>query len=678
MRGLLLKRPNPLAFPGGSPGFDPSHLAALGCKMSIVNFGAAAVNLVNGQSSATANVPPNPVMDGVVGPALNFPGANPNGIRFATGGTGTQDTVITYAAIVRVSPNGVGSNALMTNSTDSSNGSTFALANSSNIQINFNGSASPQFGGFNLLAGQPYFIALSGNNGGNPSSTSWVFNIIVKHLVTGQVWTVARGTTTVGYSGGAGGGFCYGGDDAHFNDAGTNAHLAAGMFGNGAALTLQQLLQWAEDPWSFWYPQKFDLLQALKAASGILNNQAVSITSSGLLTFVRSTGKKLPVASTGSVSSIKSVAKKIPVSSVGVVSAIKSVAKKLSIASTGSVSAFKSMPKVIAITSVGAVSLLKKAGKIISATSLGAVSMLRANAKKLVITSTGSVSAIKSTTKTILANCTGAVSAAAIKVKIILVAITSVGTVNITRAISKAVSITSTGVVSQIKSIAKTILLSSIGSLIISAIKSGGGVFNVGVNITSAGALSLKRAITKTTLVTSVGTVSVVKSIPRLVLIASTGAVTAIKSVTKTIAASCVGSVTAAGIKVKLILITITSAGSVTLKRAIAKSIAVSSSGSVSVKKAIDHTVSLVSSGAVSVTKSITKTIIVTCVGVASAIAHTGATVYQVTVNIISRGIVRWLPRFVVKGPRESLARLFSNRAKPRTSEWPAAPRDID
>src|SRR6266403_4040869 len=98
---LLLKRPSLLAYPGGNPGFDPSHPAAqnnLLCATALRNGNF--INLAPGFSgSGTIGGSASGTID-TIGPA--FAGGSPNTVTIAPAAALAANAPLTLAAIVRV------------------------------------------------------------------------------------------------------------------------------------------------------------------------------------------------------------------------------------------------------------------------------------------------------------------------------------------------------------------------------------------------------------------------------------------------------------------------------------------------------------------------------------------------------------------------------------------------
>jgi hypothetical protein len=247
MARLQLTRNSKLAFPGGFPGYNKDHPASRLAFNSFVASSAGLVNLVNGQPGTVVGSPTFAVKD--IGPAVNTPASA--GYQFtsvpANPGTGT-----TLAAIIKTdsSISGFGWALYL----DASPAIALAIYTSA-FQVAFNGS------GYDLSAfGAPatntsYFIAVSfvDAGGGNVA-----YSAVLKNLKTGRILSTGPLTQVDNISAGQTSFFI------GSNNGSTSSLLnfAAGM-GSYAYLTNNQLLQWADDPWAFWYPRKVDLASYL-------------------------------------------------------------------------------------------------------------------------------------------------------------------------------------------------------------------------------------------------------------------------------------------------------------------------------------------------------------------------------------------------------------------------------
>lgn len=117
-------------------------------------------------------------------------------------------------------------------------------------------------GSYTFLTGVPYFVATS------YSTTN--YSTVILRLDTGQLLTFT-GTGTFTAPASADGSYCIGNVTA-FGAAQIGGGIAAAMF-SPALHGVADLVQWAQDPWSFWYePQKLNraMLYSQAAASGTL------------------------------------------------------------------------------------------------------------------------------------------------------------------------------------------------------------------------------------------------------------------------------------------------------------------------------------------------------------------------------------------------------------------------
>lgn len=92
----------------------------------------------------------------------------------------------------------------------------------------------------------PYFVAISID-----SSNTW--NAVATNLMTGQIRAATKFATATVPS--AGTGICHG--NSYNHNQPLNGYLAVSMYSN-KGMTLADMLQWAADPWSYWYPDNTD------------------------------------------------------------------------------------------------------------------------------------------------------------------------------------------------------------------------------------------------------------------------------------------------------------------------------------------------------------------------------------------------------------------------------------
>lgn len=254
-QGLVLPQRG-LAFPGGQPGFDPSHPAAKG----IVRFsgmpsarGGGYVNLLNGVAGVPTATPPTTVM-GQAGPGMRVGFTGAVWSAFA-GQPAVTDNNWTMAGIILGERNAADIIPIITSS---NSGAPVAIG------LNF---LQPFVyrGGFGhsvvisttLNANESYFLAASGGSTGS-------CQMVARSLKTGQLFTgtgaftntsASDGTYTIAGNAVTGGGF--------------NAQVGHSMFSTGR-LGMSQLINWAADLWSFWYPNKISRNQmvGLSAVGG--------------------------------------------------------------------------------------------------------------------------------------------------------------------------------------------------------------------------------------------------------------------------------------------------------------------------------------------------------------------------------------------------------------------------
>lgn len=428
--GIPLRRlRSPLAYPGGMPGFDPSHVASKGCQLSSVVTGKAAVNLLR-PSIRQTNTGILTGVDGQVGPYVQGDGTSNVAVSFPAGsiqGTallnGITFGVIAYVAGLSLAQYVVAAGA------SGGNAWSLRIGTTGTVQVaadsgGFVTYATPAF----LVVGHSYFIAAAVTPGAG-------CKFVIRDLTTGGVASfsassVTGGPTSVATSASIGKGFTNG-------LSGLRVHCIT--FGE-SILSPAQLLAWAQDPWSFWYPKReFVFGTSPDPATGnTIFSQVVAAAAAATTFVVKGVGKLVSATSSGTTSVIKSVGKRV-----------------LPIASS-------------------AVSAIKSAGKIVSSASTGAVSLLKAGTKTVTAACSGSVTVTKNVGKRIIAACTSSTLATAIKVFLVTVSAACTGTVTRFKSIGKLVLPSATGTVTTRKGIARTIAVSatSAASFVKSATKS--------------------------------------------------------------------------------------------------------------------------------------------------------------------------------------------------------------
>jgi hypothetical protein len=262
MSSLLMRRANRLAFPGGKPGFDPSHPAASSAAFSYVAQGGTFVSLLTGKSLTVTNVGDTivPNITGPLGPGVNFPTAA--GTSYCSNGAGVASNnpanppLMTWAAIATTGPSFSGTQAIACNSADGAAfyGSILRLDGGPALALIFPGSMDTA-STLAPAANTPYFFAVSydGNN----------VNFLMLNISTGKLLTqvVSAGAHSpnafVGNPMFAIGNYVSNGTANSFSSEWGGTIGAVALMAR--AMPMQELMQWAADPWAFWYPRKFDL-----------------------------------------------------------------------------------------------------------------------------------------------------------------------------------------------------------------------------------------------------------------------------------------------------------------------------------------------------------------------------------------------------------------------------------
>lgn len=266
-RLIIPIRSNPLAFPARRAGFDPSHFAAKGCFWSVVSTGASAINLCKPSPKPTAQVSaPTSVIDGNLGRASKFTGVASNSLVFTGGSNAAIDLTLTYACLYR--PSSIASTvSIVSNSTTVNTGSLLSYnAGFGSLVFGFE-LVFPILPNIALIAGGPYFIIVSGSG---VSGGTWNTNWLVMRLDTGQIITTTA-TGTGQTMAASNGNMLFGGASSGQGNNDATGNLAAAMYSGGPGgfvMSIPQMLQWAQDPWAFWYPRTLDLADMLASAGG--------------------------------------------------------------------------------------------------------------------------------------------------------------------------------------------------------------------------------------------------------------------------------------------------------------------------------------------------------------------------------------------------------------------------
>jgi hypothetical protein len=245
MARVLLKRLSPFAFPGGNPGFDPTHLAVKGAtvRLSAIASGGAFTNLLTGKAGAKAGTPTS-LIDSQLGPACKF-SSSTDAWTFS-GNPTTNDQTITLACIAKFTSISTNQALLGTSTTDAGaflgcgTGPLFVRCASTNTTIPWQNFA------FTNTPGIPFFLAVSING---TKANAVVVNLSNGNFNTATAFTISAPTAPNG---------TYEVGNIIPFGLPTLGDMSAVMFST-AFLSVPELFRWGMDPWSFWYPHTFDL-----------------------------------------------------------------------------------------------------------------------------------------------------------------------------------------------------------------------------------------------------------------------------------------------------------------------------------------------------------------------------------------------------------------------------------
>lgn len=249
---LLLKRPNLLAYPGGNPGFNPSHVAANGISgrrgFSGVASGAGMISLLTGKPASLASTFTGSI-GGLIGPGVSSTSATSK-MTF-TGAVGPEQKVTIASIFTWVA----GHDGTLFSSSSGQNQQPAVYINGTTNVFEAYGVTNVLSSGLVVTAGVPYLGIVSFNAGGSSY-------FLLKNLLTGQVRTATTGD--IGTSVAGTGLYIVGADG--FSGDNFAGNIATMMYAP-VFMTLPQMIAWSADPWSFWYPRRLDLSMMLKAPS---------------------------------------------------------------------------------------------------------------------------------------------------------------------------------------------------------------------------------------------------------------------------------------------------------------------------------------------------------------------------------------------------------------------------
>lgn len=249
---FLTQYRNPLAYPAGyAPGFDPNHPCASRAEISAVASGAGYVDLLKGKKGTIAGTILANIR-GLIGPSADYNASTSNYVYFTGLHAGAMDEG-TFACVFMPIP-GSGYNYMF--SYGVTPGFHAYRYNSSAIVLEWGFSSNVNTG---LIPADnvPYFFAASYSVGNFADA-------YLTDLRTGKVLTFYSATAGTAITS-TSGSFYIGTSEWDFQSPQNRIHSAAFM---RSYTPRAAMLQWAADPWSFWYPNPGDNWIAAQAAAG--------------------------------------------------------------------------------------------------------------------------------------------------------------------------------------------------------------------------------------------------------------------------------------------------------------------------------------------------------------------------------------------------------------------------
>jgi len=233
VRALIYPR-NPLAYPGGNPGFNQNHIAAGYVQFSGVAQGSSFLRLDH-SNVPTLTGSPVASIDGTLGPVIGVSGTQV--VTFGSSNGTTISNGFTLAAIIRNTSSATAGYVISDSALNvlevTSTGITIIVNNTKTLTL-----ASV------LTSGHPYFIAVTVKNVTNNP----VFAVFCD--LSSSVITTASGNP--GVTSQAAGSTVYVGNNASGTVPFTGQIAAAAILHN--IIPDIAVVQWASAPWDFWYP----------------------------------------------------------------------------------------------------------------------------------------------------------------------------------------------------------------------------------------------------------------------------------------------------------------------------------------------------------------------------------------------------------------------------------------
>lgn len=246
MLGIIQSR----SFPCWSaPGYDPNHVASspLVRMSAIATQGGGFINVRTGIGSTPSAGAPSSSIDAIQGRCwIPTTTADSTLLSKNTGAINLTNGSNNYTLAAICSLSSTGSNFPIIFTAGNVTGKVSFQGFQGRFAINVSGGAVVTATPLSFISLRPYFVVASVN----PNNVAFVY----RDLLTGEIFSqVSAGsssnasTTDGQYIIGAGAG-----------QAPVLGSQIAAIMASAACTPLAQLLSWAEDPWSFWYPPSFD------------------------------------------------------------------------------------------------------------------------------------------------------------------------------------------------------------------------------------------------------------------------------------------------------------------------------------------------------------------------------------------------------------------------------------
>jgi hypothetical protein len=277
MPRLLYRRASPLVYPGGTPGFDPTHIAAQKVLFSGVALNGNFISLGSGvvpTGIGTVSGTPSKILDPRIGPTIKFASAT-DALTFTF--PNISYSPVTFAAILVMNnvTSGVRDCIFGNNTNQGASGTSLGYDGSGHTwctidTVSFRDSTLPA-----AVAGVPYFVLVS------ILATSGTPTWLAMRLDTGQIFQ-ATPSLSASFSAAT---TLVVGNNIDVNHV-SFASIAAAMMSN-TFIPPATALQWAQSPWDFWYPPRIGNVIFLSAFSGpqaspvVVQNHFLSIMGVG-------------------------------------------------------------------------------------------------------------------------------------------------------------------------------------------------------------------------------------------------------------------------------------------------------------------------------------------------------------------------------------------------------------